>query len=550
MSELCKALARHRADPSGRRWVFVAYDQLTSAVGPLAEIPVRELGIVLVEAPAKASNRPYHRQKLALVLANLRHFAVEQASRGVAVHHVVSSGSYADALEALPPSMLPLLAMVPAERELRRDLEGLVRAGKLRYVPNATWATTHADFVESQGEHPPYRMDVFYKHVRKRTGILMEGGKPAGGKFSFDAENRKRWPGSPPAPRMPRFEPDAITREVCDLVATRFAHHPGTLRPEMLPATQADAERLWEHAKRESLPHFGPFEDAISVRSRRLFHTSISGVLNLSRLLPMRLVREAAELPVPLPSREGFVRQILGWRELVRHVHEATDGFRRGGVPTLPSPGDGGYRDWSGKAWGSEGARVPSADGGACPSHVGASAGVPPAYWGATSGLACLDAVVEAVWDEGYSHHITRLMVLSNIATLLDVSPRALTDWFWVAYVDAYDWVVEPNVLAMGTYGAGGVMTTKPYIAGAAYIHKMGDACDGCAFDPKRTCPLTRLYWAYLKRHQASLTGSARMMVPLAALRKRSLADTRRDEEVFERTREALARGERLVPED
>lgn len=548
MSAFREALARYAQKPAGRRWVFVAYDQLTDAVGPLAEIPATELGIVLVEAPQKASHRPYHRQKLALVLANVRHFAIEQAARGVAVHHVVSPGSYADALAALPASMFPLSAMVPAERELRKDLEGLVRAGKLRYVPNATWATTREDFVASQGEAPPYRMDVFYKYVRKRTGILMEAGKPAGGKFSFDAENRKQWPGSPPAPRLPRFEPDAVTREVCDLVATRFARHPGTLRPEALPATQADAEKLWAFAKRESLPHFGPFEDAISVRSRRLFHTSISGVLNLSRLTPMRLVREAAALPIALPSREGFVRQILGWRELVRHVHEATDGFRRGGAEVLPAPGDGGYRDWSGQPW-VEGAQKGHGDGGACPSQVGASFGVPPAYWGAPSGLACLDSVVEAVWDEGYSHHITRLMVLSNIATLLDVSPRALTDWFWVAYVDAYDWVVEPNVLAMGTYGAGGIMTTKPYIAGAAYIHKMGDACEGCAFDPKRTCPLTRLYWAYLERHQAALAGNARMMVPLAALRKRSAADTARDEAVFARTRSALARGERLVPE-
>ncbi len=548
MSELRKALARFKPDLSGRRWVFVAYDQLTAAVGPLADIPVRELGIVLVEAPQKASHRPYHRQKLATVLANLRHFALEQAARGVAVHHVVSPGSYADALSALPASMLPLLAMVPAERELRKDLEGMVRAGTLTYVPNAIWATRRDDFVESQGDKPPYRMDAFYKHVRTRSGILMEGSKPAGGKFSFDAENRKRWPGDPPAPQPLRFEPDAITREVCDLVATRFAHHPGTLRPEALPATQADAERQWAFAKRESLPHFGPFEDAISVKSRRLFHTSISAALNLSRLIPMRLVREAAALPIPLASREGFVRQILGWREFVRHVHEATDGFRSGGGPTLPVPGDGGYSGWAGKAW-QRGAGAAASDGGANPSHVGAAGGVPPAYWGTPSGLACLDAVVEGVWDEGYSHHITRLMVLSNIATLLDVSPRALTDWFWVAYVDAYDWVVEPNVLAMGTYGAGGIMTTKPYIAGAAYIHKMGDACEGCAFDPKRTCPLTRLYWAYLGRHQASLTGSARMMVPLAALRKRSAADTQRDAEVFAKTRATLERGERLVPE-
>jgi deoxyribodipyrimidine photolyase-related protein len=261
----------------------------------------------------------------------------------------------------------------------------------------------------------------------------------------------------------------------------------------------------------------------MSRSSRRLFHSSVSVLLNLSRLLPLRLVSEvAADASLPLPTREGFVRQILGWREFMRHVHVATDGLR---------------------TFARDRVALPAADRGVA--HVP----LPPAYWsGSPSGLRCLDEVVTAVWAEGYSHHITRLMVLSNLAMLLELSPRELTDWFWVAYVDAYDWVVEPNVLAMGTFSLGDLLTTKPYIAGAAYIHKMSDFCEACVFDPRKTCPVTPLYWAYLARHEADLAKNPRMKLPLAAAAKRAVAARRADAEVFTTMQRLLAQGKTLAP--
>jgi deoxyribodipyrimidine photolyase-related protein len=259
----------------------------------------------------------------------------------------------------------------------------------------------------------------------------------------------------------------------------------------------------------------------MSTKSTNLFHTRLSALLNLHRILPGRVVRDALALEIPLASKEGFVRQILGWREFVRHVHDATDGFR-------------------------EHAGI---DGGAAPSFLGADNPLPPAYWGRRSGLECLDRVVEGVWAEGYSHHITRLMVLCNLATLLDVSPRELTDWFWVAYVDAYDWVVEPNVLGMGTFAAGDLMTTKPYVSGAAYIDRMSDYCEGCALDPKTTCPITPLYWAFLERHRERLAGNPRMRLPLSSLKRRNDDRRRRDAAIFEKVRDELDRGQRLGPE-
>ena len=526
MSEFARALAAAQAGlpPTGRRWLFVPYDQLTSGVGPLAHEAPRELGIVVVECPAKAAKRPYHPQKLALVLTNLRHFALEQAARGVAVRHVVA-GSYAAALEKVLPETGPLRVMRPAERELRVDLAPLVETAQVEVIPHEGWLTTTQDFTASQGE-PPWKMDAFYRHVRRRLDILMVRGKPEGGKLSFDTENRKRWPGTPPAPAPPAYRVDDITSEVCDLVRERFASHYGALKPDQLPATALDAERLWSFAKSECLESFGPFEDAMSTASRTLFHTRISPLLNNLRLLAPRVVQDVAALKhLPLPSREGFIRQILGWREYMRHVHDATDGFRT--IRGEPQP--------------------TNAEGSSTASFLGTSGKLPPAYWDRPSGLHCLDEVVRAVWEDGYSHHITRLMVLSNIALLLDVSPRELTDWFWIAYVDAYDWVVEPNVHGMGTFGLGELLTTKPYVAGSAYIHKMSDFCEGCRFDPKTTCPLPSLYWAFLGRHRDALASVNRMKLPVVAETKRTAAQKRHDAATFERVSRALAAGEELA---
>lgn len=534
-------------DESGRTWVYVPYDQLTHRVGPLSRLAADEAGIVLVESPWKASQRPYHRQKLALVLANQRRFALEQARRGVAVRHVVAEGDFASGLESVVAELGPLNVMRPAERELRVDLAPLVRSGALVVEDHAGWLTRTEDFTRAVGREPPFRMDAFYRHVRREQGVLMEDGAPVGGRYSFDGENRKTWSGDPPAPEPPVFAPDAVTEEVLELVRDRFGHHPGELRPEELPTTHEDAERLWRWALSECLESFGPYEDAMSRASRGLFHTRISPLLNLHRLLPRRVVDDVVASDAPLNSREGFVRQVLGWREFVRHVHERTDGFRTVSVLSLDEPGDGGWERWSGRAWERD---EPATDGGAAPQELVVERGLPPAWWGTESGLACLDHEVAGVWERGWTHHIPRLMVLANVATLYGVSPRQLTDWFWAGYVDAYDWVVEPNVLAMGTYGVGEVMTTKPYVSGANYIRKMSDHCGACAFDPRSDCPLTAAYWAFLDRNADRLADNRRVSLPLASLRKRGDERRRQDRVLTELVGERLDAGLRLDPSD
>jgi deoxyribodipyrimidine photolyase-related protein len=524
------AAARPNADElRSRKWVYVPYDQLTTAVGPLAPATPDQVGLVFVESRDKARRRAYHKKKLAFVLANERHFALEQAARGFRVVYLAGDAPFGEQLRrAVRERGIGSLTVArPAERELRKELERAVHDGlPLDVVPNETWLTSARDF-EACFPGPPYRMDRFYRHVRKRLGVLMDGEKPRGGRMSFDAENRQRYRGEPPPPPAFRVRPDAITREVIDLVERRFGDHFGALDGFDLPTTAEAAARAWEHAKTHALPMFGPFQDAIAIEHPDLFHSRVSPLLNVSRLLPRDVVSDCEALHrqglVPLASAEGFIRQVLGWREFVRHVHEATDGFR---------------------------ALEPSG----APNALGAKERLPPVYWGnVKSGMECLDHVIDHVVQTGFSHHITRLMVLSNIATLLGYEPRALADWFWFAYVDAYDWVVEPNVLGMGTYADGGVMTTKPYVSGAAYIAKMSDACSRCRFDPTgrdetRPCPLTPLYWEFLARNREPLAANERMRLPLVAASRRGEVEREHAAEVRARVLAHLERGEELPP--
>jgi deoxyribodipyrimidine photolyase-related protein len=373
-------------------------------------------------------------------------------------------------------------------------------------------------------------MDRFYRHMRQQTNILMRGGKPVGGKFSFDADNRNPYKGEVPAPRFPEFPPDAITQEVIALVDDTYAHHFGATAGFNLPCTHADAERFWRFFLAHALEHFGRFEDAMRDDELQLFHSKTSVLLNLGRLLAMDLIRDVAaaaeEGSVPMASAEGFIRQLLGWREFMRHLHEQTDGYRllAGHVPQEKSrrPQEVSPDQTAAAAH----AYPKDPYSGARPSALGASLPLPAVYWGAKSGLHCMDTVVAQVIDEGWSHHITRLMVLSNLATLCGFSPRELTDWFWFAYVDAYDWVVEPNVLGMATYADGGLTATKPYVSGAAYIHRMSNFCGHCRYDPKKStgddsCPFTALYWTFLERNEAVLGHNFRMQMPYTTLRRK-----------------------------
>ncbi len=517
-----------KKDVNARRWIYLPYDRLTDRTGPLSTIPAADAGLILVESAAKGHRRPYHKKKIALLLANERHFALEQAARGVAILYATETGTHGDGLLKLQAEFdLPsITCMQPAERELRMDLAAARARGlRLEEVADTTWLSTEDDFdsvfklrkKDGRYELPrAFVMDRFYRHMRQKTNVLMAHGKPVGGNFSFDAENRQTYKGQVPVPERPVYAPDAVTQEVLDLVEREYPDTFGTLDGFDFPVTAKDCRAFWKFALKKLLPTFGPYEDAMRDDQLDLFHSKTSALVNLSRILPSDLVDDTAAAyaagGIPLASAEGFIRQVIGWREFMRHIHRVTDGYRH-----LPATNPVFHEKNKG-------------NDGASPSALHATRALPAAYWGVKSGLHCLDTVVGQVMQEGWSHHITRLMVLSNLATLCGYSPRELTDWFWFGYVDAYDWVVEPNVLGMSTYGDGGLTATKPYVSGAAYINRMSNYCGHCQYDPKKStgpgsCPFTALYWTFLERNEDVLGRNIRLAMPYNTLRKKSAAE-------------------------
>jgi deoxyribodipyrimidine photolyase-related protein len=479
-----------------RRWVFLPYDQLRPD-HPLLEGPPRETGLVYVETAAKPARRSYHKQKLVLLLSAMRHDALGRAKQGHPVLYHFSEKWYDGALEEVRAErgLESIEALAPAEAEVREALDELPWV-TLR--PNSLFITD-AEFYRSVFPRPGRRrLERFYRAARKETRLLMDGDGPAGGEWNLDKENRKTWRGDPPVPARPSFRTDAITREVLALVEERYPRSFGTAAGFDWPVTSAEASRASDHFFDEVLPHFGPFEDAMADDEPLLFHSLLSASINLGHLDPLELCRRAEtryrKKEAPLASVEGFVRQILGWREFVRHVYEE-------------------HREEYARA-----------------NALGADLPLPGWYWGERSGMRCLDRTVEHVRATGHSHHITRLMVLSNLATLLGIDPQALNRWFWIGYVDAYEWVVTPNVVGMGTFGDGGMFATKPYISSGKYIQRMGPTlCAACRYDPKRSdgdeaCPFNHLYWDFLARNRARFQKNPRMAIPLASLRRLSKA--------------------------
>jgi deoxyribodipyrimidine photolyase-related protein len=489
-----RAIRRFAPQPNRapRRWVVVFYDQLRPRHPLLTGAPA-DTGVLYIETTAKPERRRYHAQKLVLLLSAMRHDAEARGRAGHPVRYHVSDAWYDAAIaEARERYGLENLhALEPAEAEVREPLRTLAW---LTLHPNTLFVTDATLYRRVFPKRGQRRLETFYRAARRATGLLMDGDVPAGGAWNYDAENRKAWKGDPQAPAAVTFTPDAVTREVMTLVATRYPASLGAVDGFAWPVTADEAERAADAFIVERLRWFGPFEDAMAVDAPELFHSTLSAPLNLGLLDPLALCRRVESAfrsgVVPLASAEGFVRQVLGWREFVRHVYEE----HRAHYATANA--------------------------------LAADLPLPPWYWGEPSGLHCLDTVVAQVLARGYSHHIPRLMVLSNIATLLGVDPQALNRWFWEAYVDAYEWVVTPNVVGMATWADGGIVGSKPYVSSGKYILRMGPSlCAGCRFDPATTsgataCPLNHLYWDFLDRHRARLAGNVRMAGPLAALKK------------------------------
>jgi deoxyribodipyrimidine photolyase-related protein len=352
-------------------------------------------------------------------------------------------------------------------------------------LPDDRFLCTPAAFKAWATGRKQLRMEYFYRDMRRQTGLLMDGDQPAGGKWNFDAENRKPAQTDLFMPQPLRFAPDATTQQVLALVATRFDKHFGDLAPFWFAVTRADAEAAFAAFVENALPRFGDYQDAMLAGEPFLFHAVIAPYLNCGLLDPLTVCRQVEAAwragAVPLNAAEGFIRQIIGWREYVR------------GIYWLKMPG---YERSN---------------------FFGHTRALPDFYWTAETDMACVKAAVTQTKEQAYAHHIQRLMITGNFALLAGIDPHALHEWYLSVYADAYEWVELPNTVGMSQFADGGLLASKPYAASGAYINRMSNYCGPCRYDVKQrtgpdACPFNALYWDFIARNREKIGHNPRMV--------------------------------------
>ncbi|WP_375397595.1 cryptochrome/photolyase family protein [uncultured Sphingomonas sp.] len=468
-------------------------DQCSHGLASLRDVYKDNAVILMMEVVDETTYVKHHKVKIALILSAMRHFAAELEADGWTVDYVRldqtgNTGSFTGEVQrAIGRHQVDRVRIVEAgEWRVQKMIEGWAEASGLpveilvddrffcSILDFQTWAQSRHDLV----------MEPFYRLMRGRTGLLMDGAEPVGGVWNLDKQNRMPPRKGVDYPQPMRFSPDAVTSEVLVLVEHRFADHFGSLDNFHLPVTAGEARQALDHFVRAALPDFGNWQDAMVTDERFLFHSWLSPALNCG-LLDARTVCDAvaeahAAGDIPLNSAEGFIRQILGWREYMRGVYwlEMPD-FANANALRHERP-------------------------------------LPEFYWTGETDMLCLRQAIHSTRDLAYAHHIERLMVLGNFALLAGVLPQAVSDWFLIVYADAYEWVELPNVIGMSQFADGGRLGSKPYVSGGAYINRMSTYCGECRYDVKLktgpdACPFNALYWDFLARHERTLRGNHRL---------------------------------------
>ncbi|PSQ91241.1 MAG: cryptochrome/photolyase family protein [Proteobacteria bacterium SW_6_67_9] len=482
---------------------LVLGDQLTPSIAALRTGSPDSDVVLLAEVAEEATYVAHHPQKIALVFAAMRHFAAELRGQGWTV-------DYAALDDAGNTGSLAGEAARAAARW------GLAR---LRVTEPGEWRLARVQLSDPEGLDEAAAWD-FYRGMRRRHGVLVDGdGQPAGGAWNYDTANRKALPrGGLDIPAPPHFPPDATTRAVLALVAERFGGHFGSLDNFGWAVTRADAERARDHFLTYGLPLFGDYQDAMRTGEPWLFHSVLSPYLNMGLLDPRDLIERAQAAwhdgAAPLNAVEGFIRQILGWREYVRGIY-----WRY-----MPDYAERNALDHQRR--------------------------LPWLYWSGDTHMRCLREAITGTRDNAYAHHIQRLMVTGNFALLAGVDPAAVCEWYLVVYADAYEWVELPNTLGMALYGDGGLLGSKPYAASGQYIRRMSDYCRHCPYDVNKAtgddaCPFNALYWHFLMRQRPNLGANHRLRMPYRNLDR--MDDARRDM-LWRQGEACLARVERDDP--
>ncbi len=469
-------------------------DQLSPSLSSLREQDKENCIVLMMEVWDEATYVKHHKQKIALVFSAMRHFAEELRAEGWTVDYVEltdpdNAGSFtgevARAIERHTPSTIRITEA--SEWRVQQAIEHWEDKFpcQVSILPDDRFICSHAEFNDWAQGRKQLTMELFYREMRKKTGLLMdEDGKPDGGKWNYDAENREQLDGALFIPPRPKFEPDAITRSVLELVEEEFGDHFGRLEPFEWPVTRADAERAADAFFAERIENFGPYQDAMVFGEDDLYHSMLSTSINCGLLDPLALCRRAEQAyrdgKAPLNSVEGFIRQIIGWREYIR-------GFYWHFMPGLEEQ-----------------------------NQLEANRPLPEFFWTGETDLRCLSDCIRSTHENAHAHHIQRLMVLGNFCLLAGIDPRAVQDWYLAVYADAYDWVEMPNVVGMILYAEGGKLATKPYAASGNYINKMSDYCRDCRYKVsqktgKDACPFNPLYWHFMDRHRERLSSNHRI---------------------------------------
>ena len=477
-----------------RNLILILGDQLSADISALDDADPAQDQIVMAEVHDEASYTRHHKKKLVLLFSAMRHFAGQLRDQGWTVHYQRYHPDHPERdLEGVVRRVTKELhpdRLITTEcgewrldEQIRRWSQTLDLAVEIR-VDNRFIASKEefADWAEGRKQ---LRMEFFYRDMRRKTGLLMNtDGQPEGGQWNLDQQNRRKWTGKPPAPSPFRIEPDAITKEVIELVNTHFSDHYGTTDDFHFAVTADDADQALAHFLDFALPCFGDYQDALSDTEDWLFHSILSPYLNCGLLDPLTVCEAVAQRyyanQAPLNAAEGFIRQIIGWREFVR------------GIYWLNMPD---YADEN---------------------RLGNTRPLPWFYWSGETRMRCMAKTLDATHRNGYAHHIQRLMVTGNFALLAGVLPREICDWYLAVYVDAYDWVELPNTLGMVMHADGGYLGSKPYAASGKYIQRMSDYCGECPYNVSHAteddaCPFNALYWHFIDRHRTQFAGNPRM---------------------------------------
>jgi deoxyribodipyrimidine photolyase-related protein len=484
--------------------IWILGDQLSRLASSLSGSNKAETVVFMAESFARARKIPYHKQKLVLVWSAMRHFAEELRKDGYEVDYYEAQPNLRKGLRAHKEKYETgrIRLMESAEYGVSARLAEMARKNGLEVdiTPNNLFLSDKEEFgLDARGKKT-LLLERFYRKMRRQTGLLLDKEGPAGGRWNYDRENRQRPPRGHVFPGVIRFEPDEITRDVMDLVRRRFAQHWGSVEGFCWPVTRTDALRFFGDFLDRRLDLYGPYQDAIVSGESTVYHSLLSPLINLGLLVPLEVCRAAEqryrEKRARLNSVEGFIRQIIGWREFVYQVYHLK----------MPDYMESNF--------------------------FAADLPLPEFYWSGESGMHCVADAIGTLYGEGINHHIQRLMVTGNFALIAGISPQEVNRWYELAYVDAYPWVVSPNVLGMALYADGGLLATKPYAASANYINKMSDCCTNCTYDRRKTtgehaCPFNSLYWDFLARNRKRFQNNPRMNMVMALLSKKKPSDLR-----------------------